>query len=63
MGKNSAIKPLQLNFDLKSSNPSKDGRTTRDSEVFMEAAARHSRKASLSGSSQKEKKPLFCNFL
>jgi hypothetical protein len=63
MGKNYAIKPLQLNLDLKSSSPTKDARTTKDSEVFMEGVARRSRKGSISGFSQKEKNPLFCNFL
>jgi hypothetical protein len=63
MGKNCSIKPLQLNFDMKGSNLSNDVRTTRDSEVFMEAVARQGRKKSLSGSSQKDKKAIFGNFL
>jgi hypothetical protein len=60
----SSPQPVQSNLDLKSSQLSKDARTTRDSEIKADTAPRRTRKSSIGASSrEKDKRILVGNFL
>lgn len=65
LGTNSALKPVQFTFELKSSSLSNDIRNTRDSDK-MDPNSRQTRKSSFgmnSSSKEKDKKLLVGNFL
>lgn len=65
LGTNSALKPVQFTFELKSSSLSNDIRNTRDSDK-MDPTSRQTRKSSFgmnSSSKEKDKKLLVGNFL